>query len=109
MNHEVDNGVNFMWMNLFWGDFIVKQGEGQPCLGIRFLRVWTELWNEVTKILARCAFSRNEHDSSTLGELVHERMTKRSKHICTSRFEVKHLDIVEDLLDKCWTTTTIVR
>jgi hypothetical protein len=49
----------------------VQQGEGRPCLGLRLLCGWTELQQEVTKLWACCAFSKNEHDSSTLGELLH--------------------------------------
>jgi hypothetical protein len=36
-------------------------------------------------------------------------MTKRSKYRCTSRFEVQHLDIVEDLLDEDWMMEVVVR
>jgi hypothetical protein len=56
----------------------------------------------VTKLWECCAFSRNKRDSSTLGHLVHESMTKRSKYRHTSRFEVQHLNIMEDLLDEVW-------
>jgi hypothetical protein len=56
----------------------------------------------VTKLWVCCSFSRNEHDSSTLGELVHENISKRLKYGCASKFEVQHLDIVEDILDEDW-------
>jgi hypothetical protein len=63
---------------------------------------WTELQKEVTMLWACCPFSRNERDSSTLEELVHESMTKRLNYVRASRFKVQHLDIVEDLLDEDW-------
>ena len=63
----------------------------------------------MTKLWECCALSRNERDSSTLGELVHGSMTKRLKYRRARRFEVQDLDIVEDLLDKDWTMTAVVR
>jgi hypothetical protein len=33
---------------------------------------------------------------------------RKSEYGCTSRFEVQHLDIVEDLLDEDWMMATIV-
>jgi hypothetical protein len=95
----VGSRVKLSRMNLFCGDFIMHKGEGKPCLGLWLLCGWTELWKEVTKIWACCEFSRNEHDISTLGELVHESMTNRLKYKHISRFEVKHIDIMEDILD----------
>ena len=72
---------------------------------------WSEVvaWKELTNLWACCAFSRNERDSLTLGELVHKRMNKRLNYGCTSRFKVKNVDIVENVLDEDWMMETIVR
>jgi hypothetical protein len=58
---------------------------------------------------ACCPFSRNQRDSSTLEELVHESMTKRLKYDRASRLKVQHLDIAEDLLDEYWTMEVAMR
>ena len=105
----VGSGVTLSQKKLIWDDFIVYQGEGKTCIGLKLLCGWNELQKEVTKIWACCAFSRNEHDSSTLGELVHESMTKSSKDKRASRCEVQHLDIVEDFLEKYWMMARVMR
>jgi hypothetical protein len=40
-------------LTLLWGDFIVQQGEGQPCLGLRSLHEQIELQKEVTSLCMR--------------------------------------------------------
>jgi hypothetical protein len=59
------------------------------------------------QICAFCAFSRTEHGSSTLRELVHKSMTKRSKYGCANRFDVQDLGIVDDLLNIDWTLVAV--
>jgi hypothetical protein len=61
------------------------------------------------QICACCAFSRTEHGSSTLRELVHKSMTKRSKYGCANRFDVQDLGIADDLLNEYWMMVEVVR
>jgi hypothetical protein len=79
-----------------------NRARGDLYLGMRLLCGWDELRKEVTKLWACHAFSKNERDSSTLGELVHGNMIKSSKYGCASRFKVQHLEpnSIENLIRK---------
>jgi hypothetical protein len=69
----VGSGVNLSWMTLFWGDFIVQQGEGRPCLGLRLLCKKNELQKEVMSFcmsmckLKECDSWTSRSTSSHLG------------------------------------------